>query len=71
MDKIFDLGAGVIDFKSRKKYYDRYQAIIYEQKPLIYLYSPLIIIAVRNKFGNLPPTPLGGIVPNLEEIYVK
>ena len=55
MDKIFDLGAGVIDFKSRKKYYDRYQAIIYEQKPLIYLYSPLIIIAVRNKFGNLHP----------------
>ena len=71
MDKIFDLGAGVIDFKSRKKYYDRYQAIIYEQKPLIYLYSPLIIIAVRNKFGNLHPTPLGGIVHNLEEIYVK
>ena len=27
MDKIFDLGAGVIDFKSRKKYYDRYMLL--------------------------------------------
>lgn len=71
IDKIFDKGAGVIDYKERKKYYDRYQEIIYEQKPFIYLYSPLIIVAVRNRFGNLHPTPLGGTIYNLEEIYVK
>jgi peptide/nickel transport system substrate-binding protein len=71
LDSVFDKGAREIDFHRRKAYYDRYQQIIYEQKPIIYLYSPMIIIAIRNKFGNLNPTPLGGSFHNLEEIYVK
>ena len=60
-----------MDFKTRKKMYDKYQEIMYREKPLIYLYSPTIITAIRNKFGNIAPTPLGGAIYNLEEIYAK
>lgn len=71
LDDIYEKGALELDFTERKKLYDRYQEIIYEQKAIIYLYSPLQIIAVRKKFGNIFPSPLGGITHNLDEIFVN
>lgn len=71
LDEIYELGAQELDFEKRKKIYDRYQEIVYEQRPFVYLYSGLSIIAVRTKFGNINPTPLSGVLHNLEEIYIK
>ena len=71
LDDVFDKGSLKTDFASRKVYYDRYQEIIYQEKPLIYLYSPVRIVAVRKHLGNLYPTPLSGIGYNPEEIYIK
>ena len=71
LDDIFLTAPLTMDFKTRKKMYDKYQEIMYREKPLIYLYSPTIITAIRNKFGNIAPTPLGGTIYNLEEIYLK
>ena len=71
LDEIFDKGALELTFEGRKKYYDEYQKIIYEQRPMIYLYSPLSVWAIRTKFGNIFPTPLGGMTHNIEEIYIK
>ena len=53
----------------KKKYYDEYQKIAYEQKPFIYIYSPIIITAIRTKYKNIFPSGLAGITYNLEEIY--
>jgi peptide/nickel transport system substrate-binding protein len=71
LDNLFELGARAQSFKDRKKIYDKYQQVIYDNLPLIYLYSPLRVNAVRNKFGNMNPTPLGGTTHNLEEIFIK
>jgi peptide/nickel transport system substrate-binding protein len=71
LDDLFEKGASVIEFEKRKPYYDRYQEIVYEQNPFIYLYSGLRVIAIRKKFGNINPTPLGGVLHNLEEVYVE
>lgn len=71
IDEIFDQAALKTDFASRKPYYDRYQKIIYDEKPLIYLYSPIRITAVRKKLKNIYPTPLSGIGYNPEEIYIQ
>lgn len=70
IDEIFDKAALVLDFNSRKKYYDKYQQIIYEQKPIIYLYSPIRIYAIRNKFKNVYPSSLSGLTHNIVEIYI-
>ena len=70
LDYMMNKGALVIDFKERKKYYDEYQRIVYEQKPFIYLYSPIRISAIRKKFKNIFPSELAGIIYNLEEIYI-
>lgn len=71
LDRIFEEGAKEINFNKRQQTYDRYQEIIYNNRPLLYLYSPLRIYAVRKRFGNIRPTPIGGVVHNLEEIYIK
>jgi peptide/nickel transport system substrate-binding protein len=71
IDQIFEESAKTVDFKKRKALYDRYQEIVWEYNPFIYVYSPLRVYAVRKKFGNMQPTPIGGVTHNLEEIYVK
>ncbi len=70
LDEIFEQGALKLTYEERKPLYDRYQTIIYNQKPIIYLYSPIRIAAIRKKFKNVFPTPLSGLVYNLDEIYI-
>lgn len=71
LDKIFEAGALELDFEKRKAVYDKYQEIVYQEKPFIYLYSPVSIIAVKKKIGNIKPTELGGTLYNIEELYIK
>lgn len=70
LDTIFEEGASKLAFDDRKLLYDRYQEIIYNENPIIYLYSPTRIIAIRKKFKNIFPTSLSGIIYNLDEIYI-
>ncbi len=71
IDELFIKGALATKFEDRKKYYDEYQKIVYEEKPLIYIYSPTRIVAIRDKFKNIFPTSLGGVTYNIEEIYER
>ena len=70
LDKIFEEGALKLSFAERKPLYDRYQEIIYEENPIIYLYSPTRITAIRKKIRNIFPTSLSGLLYNLDEIYI-
>ena len=70
LDEIFEKGALKLTFEERKPLYDRYQEIIYEERPLIYLYSPKRIIAIRKKIKNVFPTSLSGLLYNIDEIYI-
>ena len=71
LDKIFEEGALKLSFEERKPLYDRYQEIISEENPVIYLYSPIRISAIRKKFKNIFPTSLSGLLYNLDEIYIN
>ncbi len=77
IDSCFNLGATTLDSQSRHKYFDRYQKIVYQQLPFIYLYSILDLTAVKDNVENYMPTPLGisytpkGSLHNIEEIYLK
>ena len=71
LDKIIDEASLKITFKDRKKLYDQYQQIIYDEKPIIYLYSPIRVVAIRKKFGNIYPNPLSGVTYNLDEIFIR
>ncbi len=71
LDEIFDKGAVELQYEKRKIYYDKYQEIIADECPMIYLYSPLRLIAVKNRVGNIYPTLLGGVIHNPAELYIK
>ena len=70
LDEIFENGAKKLTYSERKPIYDRYQEIIDEENPVIYLYSPKRISAIRKKIKNVFPSALGGLLYNLDEIYI-
>jgi len=71
IDILFEEGAKELDRVKRKKLYDEWQDIVSEELPFIYTTSSTVMTAVRNKFGNLKPTSYGGVLHNIEEIYIK
>lgn len=71
INNIFNKASIELDFNKRKSLYDKYQKIIYEQKPIIYLYSPLRLTAIRTKIKNIYPTKLGDLLHNTDEIYIE
>ena len=71
LEEIFKKGALELDFNKRKKYYDRYQEIIAQQNPLVYLYAPLTIYAIRQKIKNIYPSVIGGIISDKSLIYIE
>ncbi len=70
LDKLFVSGAQVFEKDERKAIYDRYQEVVAEQVPFIYLFAPQSIVASKARVKNLDPTPLGGPLHNLEELWV-
>ncbi|MFH0965488.1 MAG: ABC transporter substrate-binding protein, partial [Planctomycetota bacterium] len=70
IDRIFAAAVQELDPAKRKALYDRWQVIAAEQQWMIYTVSPASLTAVRNKFGNLDPRPIGGMLHNLDELYI-
>ncbi len=70
IDKLFAEGISELDPMKRREIYLEWQEIVGEQQPFIYTAAGESIIALRNGFGNIFPSPLGGVTHNLEEIYV-
>ena len=70
IDDIFEKAALKLSFNDRKKYYDEYQQIVYDEAPIIYLYSPIRIFAIRRKIKNLYPSTLSGLTYNIDELYI-
>lgn len=70
IDQLMEQGAQTFDTGERHQIYDQVQQILSDQAPMIYLYSPLGIVAVRDRIHNFDPTPLEAF-HNLEEIWIK
>ncbi len=67
---LFKKGALELDFNKRKQIYDEYQQIVADENPMIYLYAPLNIYAIRKKVKNVYPTKIGGLFHSMAEIYI-
>lgn len=69
IDELIEQGSQTFDIPERHKIYDQLQQVVYDEAPLVYLYSPLSIVAIRDRIKNLDPTPLETF-HNLEEIWI-
>ena len=66
IEGLFDQGVEIFDFEQRRQVYFKWQEIVAEQLPFIYLTTPKSLVAVRNKFVGLRPTAYGGTLHNLD-----
>lgn len=71
VDDIFSAGVQEFNEDKRKVLYDEYQKIVAEELPVVYTALGAQLMAVKDRFGNLKPSPLGGVFHNIEEIYIK
>jgi len=70
IDRLIDAQATLVDHESRKKAYDRVQAVLAEEEPVILLVSPNVLVGARENLGNFNPS----IFPhttlwNADELY--
>lgn len=70
IDELFATGIAELDTAKRKVIFGRWQEIVALQQPFIYTVTPENLIALRNRFGNVFPAPLGGVTHNIDELYI-
>jgi peptide/nickel transport system substrate-binding protein len=72
IDKLLDQNMTTLDRQKRKEYYDEVQYIVSDEVPYIYLVTPNIYVAYRNKFKNLVPTIMSHrLLWNIEAVWVE
>lgn len=71
IEEIFNKSAKILDQQKRKRLFYLWQDIASRELPFIYTVAPYTLYAVRNKFGNLYPTVLGGAFSQIEYVYIK
>jgi peptide/nickel transport system substrate-binding protein len=70
IDDVFFQGIQEMDKTKRKALYRQWVEIAYQQQPFIYLTVGEDAAALRRKFGNIFPAPIGQLFHNEEEIFV-
>jgi peptide/nickel transport system substrate-binding protein len=70
IDEIFETGIQELDKAKRKQIYREWVEIAYREQPFIYLTVEEQVSALRNRFGNIFPAPVGGLLHNEDQIFV-
>ncbi|HLJ88597.1 MAG TPA: ABC transporter substrate-binding protein [Candidatus Angelobacter sp.] len=70
IDRLMDKQLITVNYRERKKLYDRVQEIIAEQKPMIFLASPNILTGAQSALRNFRPAIIDNyILWNADELY--
>ncbi len=69
VDKLLEEGRLTFDKEKRKKIYWKFQEILAEEQPYVFLYIPYSLVIVNKRFRNVKLAP-AGITYNLEKWYV-
>jgi peptide/nickel transport system substrate-binding protein len=69
VDKLLEMGRRTFNIEERKKAYFRFQEILAEQVPYVFLYVPYALPIIHSRFKNIKPAPIG-IRYNIHKWYV-
>jgi len=69
VDDLLDKARHTFDEKARKRYYDRFQVILAQEQPYVFLYAPYALPAVSSRIKGIVPAP-AGISYNFKDWYV-
>lgn len=59
VDQLLEKARVTFDIELRKKYYHQIHALIYEDQPYMFLYSPDSLEVVSSRFKGIDPAPIG------------
>ncbi len=59
VDELLEKGRSTFDRKERKKCYDRFQEIIAEEQPYLFLFVPDALPMIHARFRGIDPAPIG------------
>ncbi|MBP0017787.1 MAG: ABC transporter substrate-binding protein [Cyanobacteria bacterium SBLK] len=71
IDRLFQEGAGELDEAKRKEIYGKFQQVVAENVPFLYLVNALSLEAVRDRIQNIKFTSFGGAFWNLYELKAE
>ncbi|HEY2934590.1 MAG TPA: ABC transporter substrate-binding protein [Acidobacteriota bacterium] len=72
IDRLMKLQLITPNYQQRKRIYDRVQQLMADNQPMICLASPNILVAAREKVGNLRPVVLDDYVLwNAEQLFIR
>ena len=70
IDRLMRAQVGMLDRESRKRAYDRVQAIVAEQVPFLCLVSPNVLVGTREGLANVRPVVMDHqLLWNIEELF--
>jgi peptide/nickel transport system substrate-binding protein len=70
IDRLMRAQVGMLDPVARKRAYDRVQAIVAEEVPMVFLVSPNVLVGARAGLGNFRPVVLDHhLLWNVEELF--
>ena len=70
IDRLMRAQVGMLDRESRKRAYDRVQAIVAEQVPFVCLVSPNVLVGAREGLANVRPVVMDHqLLWNIEELF--
>ncbi len=69
VDRLLEKGRASADREERKAVYDRFQEILHEEQPYLFLYVPYSLPMVQARFQGIQPAP-AGITYNLDRWWV-
>ncbi len=59
MDWLLEQGRHTLDEQARQRYYHRFQEILAEEQPYLFLFVPDALPAVAARFRGIDPAPAG------------
>ena len=69
VDALLEKGRASADKAERKRIYDRFQEILHDEQPYLFLYVPYSLPMVQSRFKGIEPAP-AGITYNFDRWWV-
>ena len=71
VNEIFEAAALIPDSSGRKALYYEWQEIAAEELPLLFIVRSERILCISKRVGNVNPSVPGGLLHNIEELFIK
>jgi peptide/nickel transport system substrate-binding protein len=71
IDSVFDAALVESDPGRRRALFKEWQRVVADSAPVIFTFLPEQILCISRRFGNVNPSIVGGVLHNVDELFVR